>query len=431
MNPILTHPRDQIIEIIGRIYKRGLTTTSGGNISILDLNGDIWVTPSGVDKGTLRRDDIMLVKSDGSIHGLHTPSSEFPFHKAIYNIRPDIKAIVHAHPPALVSFSIVRDFPNTRVIPQAHAICGEIGYAPYELPGSQELGDSIARQFALGYNSIVMENHGTVVGGSDLQVAFQRFETLEFSARSILFAKMLGEPTYLTDAQIDAFEANYSVALPEMDEVLYPPDELEIRADICRMVQRACQQGLMISTYGTASVRWKGNDFLITPRNVSRWDLEAEDIVQIRGGRREAGKIPSRSVRIHQEIYEQNPDIHAIILTQAPYSMAFSLAGVPFNDRTIPESWILLQDIPLLPFGEHFVGENKISRMLGPSHPVLIIQNDSILVSGKNLLHAFDRLEVAEFSARSLIYSKPLGEMKPINQQQIEELRTKFFPNTP
>ena len=113
------HPRDQIILVISRIYKRGLTTTSGGNISIIDENGDIWVTPSAVDKGSLQPDDIVCVKKNGTISGRHKPSSEFPFHRAIYESRPDIKSVIHAHPPALVSFSIVRQIPNTNIISQA------------------------------------------------------------------------------------------------------------------------------------------------------------------------------------------------------------------------------------------------------------------------------------------------------------------------
>ena len=130
----LMHPRDQIAIIISRIYQRGLTTTSGGNISMIDDNGDVWVTPSAVDKGSLRPSDIMCVKSDGTIIGPHKPSSEYPFHIAIYKSRPDIKAVIHAHPPALVSFSIVRQIPDTNVIVQAKKICGPIGYAAYELP---------------------------------------------------------------------------------------------------------------------------------------------------------------------------------------------------------------------------------------------------------------------------------------------------------
>jgi len=119
LDPQLMHIRDLITMVISRIFRRGMTTTSGGNISVIDENGDIWVTPSAVDKGSLRPSDIVCVRHDGTITGRHKPSSEFPFHKAIYEMRSDIRAIIHAHPPALVSFSIVHDIPNTNVISQA------------------------------------------------------------------------------------------------------------------------------------------------------------------------------------------------------------------------------------------------------------------------------------------------------------------------
>jgi L-fuculose-phosphate aldolase len=122
----LMHPRDQIILVINRIYRKGLTTTSGGNLSIIDEEGSIWITPAAVDKGSLSPKDIMCLKPDGTVTGPHKPSSELPFHKAIYEIRPDIKAVVHAHPPALVSFSICRQVPDTRIIPQAQQVCGPV-----------------------------------------------------------------------------------------------------------------------------------------------------------------------------------------------------------------------------------------------------------------------------------------------------------------
>ena len=104
----LLHPRDQIVTLMERIYGYGMTTTSGGNLSILDENGDIWITPAGVDKGSLRPEDIVCVKPDHSVVGEHKPSSEYPFHRSLYEKRRDIRAIVHAHPTALVSFSIAR-----------------------------------------------------------------------------------------------------------------------------------------------------------------------------------------------------------------------------------------------------------------------------------------------------------------------------------
>ena len=180
----LMHPRDQIVLIISRIYRYGMTTTSGGNISIIDNQGDIWITPSGVDKGTLVPEDINCIKTDGTIFGKHKPSSEYPFHRAIYKIRPDIKAIIHAHPPALVSFSIAHVIPDTNVIPQAKYVCGPIGYAAYAIPGSEELGEKIAAVFTNDYSAVIMENHGAVVGGTDIKDAYQRFETLEFCCKN-------------------------------------------------------------------------------------------------------------------------------------------------------------------------------------------------------------------------------------------------------
>lgn len=427
LNTKWMHPRDQIIMIIDKIYKGGLTTTSGGNISVIDENGDVWVTPSAIDKGTLRASDIVCVKNDGTIEGRHKPSSEYPFHIAIYKCRPGIKAVIHAHPPALVSFSIVRQIPDTNVIPQAKKVCGPIGYAPYALPGSNELGDVIADEFKKGVNAVIMENHGTVVGGVDLSDAFQLFETMEFSARTLINASTIGVPNYLSNAQIEEFENQVPKLLPEMKEVSHPSDERAIRKMIQRIVLRACAQGLMISSYGTVSVRWKNNDFLITPTNVARWDIQLKDIVQIKNGKREPGKIPSRSTWLHQEIYKRNPHVNSIILTQTPFLMAYSVTGEKMDVRTIPESWIFLQDIPNMPFGSHFAGEESILNTISENTPAVIINNDSVLVTGDKLLGTFDRLEVAEFSAKSLVMGSSLGKLVPINEAQVEELRKKFL----
>jgi L-fuculose-phosphate aldolase len=422
----LIHPRDQIITIIDRIYKRGMTTTSGGNISILDDSGDIWVTPSAVDKGSLKASDIICMKKDGTIIGKHKPSSEFPFHKAIYEKRPDLKSVIHAHPPALVSFSIVRKIPNTNIISQARHICGPIGYASYKVPGSEALGEVIAKEFEKGYKAIIMENHGTVLAGTDLVDAFERFEALEFCARTIIYGSQIGKPNYLSDAQIDAFEAQVPRMRTEMLSTEHPSDELGKRLEICKIVKRACEQGLMISSYGTVSMRWKENDFLITPTDVNRWELSLEDIVQIKNGKREKEKMPSRATWIHQEIYKRNPKVNSIIMTQSPYLMAFAVTKKYLDVRTIPESWIFLQDIPSFAYGSHF-STNKNSEIILNTDTAVLIQNDSVMITGDKLLQTFDYLEVAEFSAKSLVLGNSLGEMVPIDERQVEELREKFL----
>ena len=108
--------------------------------------------------------------------------------------------------------------------------------------------------------------------------------------------------------------------------------------------------------------------------------------------------------------------------------MAFGASHLPLDVRTIPESWIFLQDVPLIPFGSQFRGKTEILNQLSERKiPALIIENDSVLVTGDQLLQTFDRLEVAEFSAKSLVLASPIGQLQPNNQQQIEDLRRVFF----
>ena len=168
----MLHPADQLVMMLDRIYHYGMTTTSGGNLSVLDDNGDIWITPSGIDKGSLTRRDIMQVKPDGTVIGPHTPSVELPFHRHIYKLRPDIRAIVHAHPPTLVAFSLARKNPDFFLTPEIQQLCGRVDMEPYAVPGSERLGDYIAEKFAEGCDSVMMENHGVVCGAANLEKAF-------------------------------------------------------------------------------------------------------------------------------------------------------------------------------------------------------------------------------------------------------------------
>ena len=181
----------------------------------------------------------------------------------------------------------------------------------YGTPGSEELGKKIANEFKNPrYKAVIMENHGVVLGGIDMMDAYQRFETLEFCCRTIVNAKRLGEVNYLSDEQIAKYVNHIPTNIPYFMDIDYPSDERALRSEMVKIIRRACDQGLMISTYGTVSVRWRGDDFLITPRNVARWDIVPEDIVQIKKGMAEAGKTPSRAVALHQRIYQLLSLIH-------------------------------------------------------------------------------------------------------------------------
>ena len=196
----LLHPRDEIMRTMERIYRYRMTTTSGGNLSIRDDDGSIWITPARLDKGSLRREDIVRVRPDGAAEGPHRPSSEFPFHRAIYEARPDLRGIVHAHPVALVAFSICRQSARYAAAPPgAPASAARSGLPPMRCPAARRSGGTSPRTFAAGSDCVVLENHGVVTGGPSLQKAFERFETLEFAAKTLIKASMLGEVRYLDD----------------------------------------------------------------------------------------------------------------------------------------------------------------------------------------------------------------------------------------
>lgn len=423
----LFHPRDKIIAAMDRIYAHDMTTTSGGNISIRDEEGDIWMTPARIDKGRLRRQDIVRIKADGSVEGVHPPSSEAPFHLSLYQARPDFNAVIHAHPGALVSFSICSAVPDTRIFPESHQICGQVGFAPYALPGSQELGRTIAQEFATvaAPNCVVLENHGVVVGGTDLTEAFAAFETVEFTALTLINARRLGEVRYLSEETL-AWAAQARAAFPETAATRATSREKELRKEICDFVHRAYEHRLMTSSWGSFSARIDANSFLITPTHVDRANLEIEDLVVIRNGKRVAGSAPSRAVSIHAAIYAAHPQIESVVNALPVHATAFSVSNVILNTRMIPESFLFLKDVGTIPFAQQFGDLTALTEAVTARNPVALLEHNGALVAGRSILDAFDRLEVLESTAAAIIRSAPLGAINPMSDAVIDELLRAF-----
>lgn len=413
------------MQTMDRIYRYRMTTTSGGNLSIRDANGDIWITPSRVDKGSLRRDDIVCVRNNGTVEGRHPPSSELPFHQAIYDVRSDLGAIVHAHPVALVAFSIIGRVPDTRLFHQASHVCGAGGFAPYALPGSTSLGQEIAAIFKQNFNCVILENHGVAVGGEDLQEAFQRFEMFEFTAKTIIKASLLGEVRYLGDEQLKLSREELP-PLAEFDRGPVDSREKEARRQLADFIRRGYHQRLLISKAGSFSARLDDDSFLITSHRLDRSAVELEDFVLISKGMRERGKIPSRATPNHQAIYRRYPQIAAIVNASPVNGTAFSVTECPCDSRTIPESYIFLREVQKIPFGVQFGNGEDLARRMSPRNPIALLENDGVLVLGTSILDAFDRLEVLESTAEALINSRPLGEIAPMSESVIKELAAAF-----
>ena len=422
MNFTFMHPADQLVLIMERIYSYQMTTTSGGNLSILDDNGDIWITPAGVDKGTLTRDDMVRVTPSGEIIGRHRPSSEWPFHSILYKRRPDIKAVLHAHPPALLGFSIARKVPDTALIPNIANICGDVKYADYELPGSEALSENIAKVFDTGISTVMLENHGVVVDKENLFEAFKAFETLDFCARLELQAIKIGKPVPLPERKISISNEKNRVELDEFVPKSCSSAEKDARTKMCRLINRAYDQRLFTSSQGTFSERLPDGGFIITPYDKDRKYLSQEDLVKISGNSRELGKNPSRSVMLHKHIYEMHPDVNSVILAHPPNLMAFAVSDAELDSRIIPESYIMLRDVKKYPFGSSFMQPALVAKEVGIKNPVTLIENDCCIVTGTSLLNAFDRLEVAEFSAKAIVNAVSLGNVVKIDDSEIDRI---------
>ena len=432
MNFEMMHPSEQIVKIMNRIYRYGMTTTSGGNLSIMDDRGDIYITPSGIDKGSLTESDIMRITPDGEIIGRHKPSIELPFHSAIMRSRPGVKAVLHAHPPALVAFSIVRQNPKTDITTELYRLYerGGIKMAKYEIPGSELLGDRILEAFERDVNTVMLENHGVIITAENIFEAFKIFETLEFGARLEINARLLGEPESLTDKDYEvAKNTQTPPELKDYDDHIPSSYEKQERRQMCRYVERAYKQRLFSSTQGTYSRRIDNETFIITPFDKDRMYLEPDDIVAIKNGCREKGKNPSRSVQLHMEIYKKHPDINSVIIAYPPNVMAFAITDAEFDSRTIPESYIMLRDIPKISFDEAYSKPETVANTIDSSTPVVMVSNSCIITTGDSMLKAFDRLEVAEFSAKALIFTKQLGDIVRINEKQVEEINKSFNLN--
>jgi len=422
----LLHPADQLVMMMNRIYYRGMTTTSGGNLSVKDADGSVWITPSGIDKGNLGRDDIMRILPDGSFQGRHRPSSEYPFHLAVYRERPDFGAVLHAHSPGLVACSIVRRLPEVLLTPEIYQVCGQVSMAPYALPGSSLLGEKIAAEFRKGHSVVLLENHGVVIGAPDVFQAFMIFETLEFAARLEINALKLGKLRLLSLEKARRGTTPNIASYGEMETPVHTSEENAIRRDLVEFTHRSYQQGLFTSTQGTYSARLSDGGFVITPYGKDRMYLDVEDLVLVRDGLSEKGKMASRAAHLHDKIYSQHPEINSILIAQPPNLMAFAVTEAVFDPRTIPESYIVLRDIHKVPFGMTAFEHEKTSQALSPRAPALICENDCVVVTGKSLLNAFDRLEVAEFSAKSIIESLGLGPIVHIAPGDIGDLEAAF-----
>jgi L-fuculose-phosphate aldolase len=198
--------KKEVAYFMRRLYKQGLTTTSGGNISVKLNDSEILITPSQTDKARMKASEIIRLKIDGTYdNNQFKPSMESGFHLEIYKTRPDIQAIVHAHPVTSTSFAVSHKTINCDLMGESRAILGTPVFASYALMGTKALANNVADAFK-NSNVVLMENHGIITVGNTLLEAFDRMEVLENCARINILSKILGDPVSLSDEQLRSID---------------------------------------------------------------------------------------------------------------------------------------------------------------------------------------------------------------------------------
>lgn len=197
--------KKQICEIGKRVYNNGFVAANDGNISVKINDKEVLCTPTGISKGYMTPDMICKVDLTGRVissNGNYKPSSEVKMHLRVYKERPDVKSVVHAHPPYGTSFAIA-GIPLTKAImPEAVISLGCVPIAEYGTPSTDEIPDAVSK-YLNNYDAVLLENHGALSYGPDLISAYFKMESLEFYAKLTYLSSQIGEPQILDKIQIE------------------------------------------------------------------------------------------------------------------------------------------------------------------------------------------------------------------------------------
>ena len=216
--------RADIVEIGRRLHDRGFVASNDGNISVRLDAERLLTTPTGVSKGFMTPD--MMVTTDLSgrkVTGDREPSSEILMHLAVYEYRPEIKAVVHAHPPTATGFAVAGIPLDRAVLAEVVTTLGSIPIAEYGTPSTSELADAV-RQYIRAHDGLLLANHGALTVADELFAAYYKMETLEHFARISLVARQLGGERLLSREEVVRLQDlrdRYGIVAPAP---LCPPD---------------------------------------------------------------------------------------------------------------------------------------------------------------------------------------------------------------
>jgi L-fuculose-phosphate aldolase len=209
--------RADIVEVGRRMYARGYTASNDGNISVRVGDDRLLMTPKSVCKGFMTPDMMCVTDLAGKkIQGDRDPSSEMLMHLEVYRQRPDVKAVVHAHPPTATGFAVAGIPLDRAVLAEVLTTLGSIPLAEYATPSTAELPDAV-RKYIKAHDGMLLANHGALTVGGDLFSAYYKMETIEHFAKISLVARMLGRENLISREEVmrlQALRGTYGIKAP-------------------------------------------------------------------------------------------------------------------------------------------------------------------------------------------------------------------------
>jgi L-fuculose-phosphate aldolase len=212
-----TQLRADIVEVGRRLYARGYTASNDGNISVRLDEARLLMTPTSVCKGFMAPDMMVITDLEGrKLQGERNPSSEMQMHLEVYRRRPDVAAVVHAHPPIATGFAVAGIPLDRAVLAEVVTTLGSVPIAEYATPSTKELPEAV-RQYVQAHDGMLLANHGALTLGKDLFAAYYKMETIEHFAKISLVARLLGGERLLSREEVlrlQGLRGSYGIAAP-------------------------------------------------------------------------------------------------------------------------------------------------------------------------------------------------------------------------
>jgi len=236
--------RADIVEVGRRMYNRGYTASNDGNISVRLGPDRLLMTPKSVCKGFMTPDMMCITDLQGKkLQGDRDPSSEMLMHLEVYRQRPDVQAVVHAHPPIATGFAVAGIPLDRAVLAEVLTTLGSIPIAEYATPSTSELPDAV-RRYIKAHDGMLLANHGALTVGTDLYSAYYKMETIEHFAHISLVARLLGRENLISREEVlrlQGLRGTYGIKAPA--PICATDDSPEANPADCQVVQAPSSSG--------------------------------------------------------------------------------------------------------------------------------------------------------------------------------------------